>query len=313
MTAISKQAPSGTVTRALKNPSTRVGKRSRVATAWYLVLPAALLYLFVVLVPSGQGAYFAFTDWNGLSASPAWVGLDNFTAILDDPLSRGAVLHTVVLTVALALFQNVIGLALALGVHANIKSRNVLRLLFFVPAIVPPVIVAYLWQYILAPQGALNQTLGALGLEDQRQSWLGDSNLAFISIIVVAVWQFSGYSMIIFLAGLTAIPEETLEAAALDGAGAWARLRHVVLPLLAPSITINLVLAVINGLKLFDQVWVMTGGGPGGATETLSTLIYRKAFQFSDFGASTALAIVLTILIGAVSFVQFKSLSRKEG
>lgn len=293
------------------DPAPARKQRRRVPSAWYFILPALAFYLFVVIVPSLRGAYFAFTDWNGLSPDPVWVGLSNFADIFTDPLSRGAVIHTVLLTFALTVLQTGLGLLLALGVHSQIKSRHVLRLLFFVPAIVPPVIVAFLWQYILAPQGALNQALTAIGLSDVGQNWLGDSNLAFGSVVAVAVWQFAGYSMIIFLAGLASIPEEVLEAASMDGAGSWSRFWHIVFPLLAPAMTINVVLAVINGLKLFDQVWVLTGGGPGGATETLSTLIYRRAFQFSDFGASTALAIILTLLIAVVSFVQFRTLSRK--
>ena len=131
-------------------------------------------------------------------------------------------------------------------------------------------------------------------------------------MVGVIVWQFAGYSMVIFLAGLHSIPREIYEAAAVDGAGGWRRFRHVVLPLLAPAMTINLMLSIIGGLKLFDQVWVMTAGGPGTATETLSTLIYKNAFQFGEFAYSAALALVLTVFVAVVSGAQYRILRRQE-
>ncbi|MFI6025954.1 carbohydrate ABC transporter permease [Amycolatopsis magusensis] len=131
-------------------------------------------------------------------------------------------------------------------------------------------------------------------------------------MVAVVIWQFAGYSMVIFLAGLQSIPQEVHEAAALDGAGALGRFWHVTRPMPAPAVTINLMLSVIGGLKLFDQVWVMTQGGPGGATDTLSTVIYRQAFQFNDFAYSIALALVLTVLVAVISAVQYRGLRRRE-
>jgi raffinose/stachyose/melibiose transport system permease protein len=139
-------------------------------------------------------------------------------------------------------------------------------------------------------------------------NWLGDPDLVLWSIVLVTAWQFAGYSMAIFLAGLVSIPVEIVEAASVDGAGSWQRFRHVTLPLLAPAMTINLVLSMIAGLKLFDQVWAMTGGGPGHASETLSTTIYRSAFLFGDFAYATALAVVLAVFVALVSAVQYRAL-----
>ncbi|TQS40063.1 carbohydrate ABC transporter permease [Cryptosporangium phraense] len=287
------------------------GKKRR-NTMWLFLLPALALYAFVVLVPSGRGALLAFTDWDGLSPDRAWVGLQNFTAILDDADARAAVGQTLLIAVAITIIQNGVGLLLALGVNTRIKSRNVLRVFLFAPAVMTPVVTGALWKNLLAPDGAVNWALDSTGLGGLKQDWLGDPNIALWSIVGVVVWQFAGYSMVIFLAGLQGIPQDVYEAAEVDGAGPWTRFRHVVFPLLAPATTINLMLSIIGGLKLFDQVWVMTGGGPGHSTDTLSTLIYKDAFQFGEFAYSIALAIVLTVFVAIISSGQYWLLRRQE-
>ncbi|MCT2591548.1 sugar ABC transporter permease [Streptomyces sp. N2-109] len=208
--------------------------------------------------------------------------------------------------------QNGIGLLLALGVNSRIRSRNVLRVFFFAPAVITPVVTAYLWKYLYAPEGAINALLEAIGLGSLSQDWLGDPSIALWSVVAVIIWQFAGYSMVIFLAGLQSIPQEIYEAADIDGAGPLRRFWCVVRPVLAPAITINLTLSLIGGLKLFDQVWVMTQGGPGGSTDTLSTVIYRQAFQFNEFAYSIALAVVLTVFVALFSYVQYGWLKRQE-
>jgi raffinose/stachyose/melibiose transport system permease protein len=292
-------------------PSLRRARRGWRAPAWFLI-PALALYVFVVLLPSLQGAGFAFTDWDGLNPTKHFVGLDNFREMLNDPAARGALRQTLIIAVAITLIQNAVGLLLALGVHSRIKSRNVLRVFLFAPAVLTPVVTAALWKYMLAPEGALNSLLGAVAPDSWQQNWLGDPTLALGSVIGVIVWQFAGYSMVIFLAGLEGIPREIYEAAAVDGAGGWQWFRHILLPLLAPATTINLMLSIIGGLKLFDQVWVMTAGGPGTATETLSTLIYKNAFQFNEYAYSVALAIVLTVFVAVISGGQYRLLRRWE-
>jgi raffinose/stachyose/melibiose transport system permease protein len=279
---------------------------------WWFAVPALAFYAFVVLVPSAQGSWFAFTDWDGISPVREFVGLDQFRRLWEDDAARDAVLNTVLLAAAVTVVQNAVGLLLALGVNSRIKSRNVLRVFFFAPAVITPVVTAYLWKYLYAPQGAINELLGAVGLDGLRQDWLGDPDLALWSVAGVVVWQFAGYSMVIFLAGLQSIPGEVYEAAAVDGAGPVRRFWYVVRPMLAPAITINLMLSVVGGLKLFDQVWVMTQGGPAGATETLSTVIYKQAFQFNSYGYSIAMAVVLTVFVIVVSGFQYRFLSRQE-
>ncbi|MFF3500624.1 carbohydrate ABC transporter permease [Streptomyces sp. NPDC003247] len=287
-------------------------RTTRNRAPWWFVLPALVFFAFVVLVPSVQGGWFAFTDWDGISPVKHFVGLDQFRALWEDTAARDAVGTTLLAAIAITVVQNAVGLLLALGVNARIKSRTILRVFFFAPAVITPVVTAYLWKYLYAPEGAINALLKAVGLDALTQDWLGDPDIALWSVVAVVIWQFAGYSMVIFLAGLQSIPQEIHEAAAMDGAGPVRRFWSVIRPMLAPAITINLMLSIIGGLKLFDQVWVMTQGGPGGATDTLSTVIYKQAFQFNKYGYSIAMGLVLTLFVIVVSGLQYFYLSRQE-
>ncbi|WP_240797831.1 sugar ABC transporter permease [Streptomyces sp. F001] len=284
----------------------------RTGPPWWFMAPALLLFTFVVLIPSGRGVYYAFTDWDGLNPDFSFVGLGNFADMLRDADAKQAVWHTLLIAVSITVIQNGVGLVLALGVNTAIKSRNLLRVLLFAPAVVTPIVTAYLWRNLLGPDGAVNSLLGAVGLGDWRQDWLGNPDLALWAVVGVIVWQYAGYSMVIFLAGLQSVPQEIHEAAAIDGAGPVRRFWSVTRPLLAPAFTINLMLSIIGGIKLFDQVYALTGGGPGHATDTISTLIYKDAFTLGEFGYSIALAVVLTIIVAVASTGQYFFLSRNE-
>lgn len=294
-------------------PSTKRRRyRGFAHSVWWFVLPAAALYLFVVVYPSVRGSLFAFTDWDGLSPDPQWVGWDNFVRIWSDPAGATAIANTAVIAVAVTLIQNVVGLLIALGLNSRIKSRNVLRVVIFAPVVITSIAVGFLWKNLLAPAGAINQALEGIGLGALQQNWLGDPDTALWSVVIVVLWQFVGYSMVIFLAGLQGIPQEILEAAAIDGAGPIRRFWSVVRPLLTPAITINVMLSLISGLKLFDQVLAMTGGGPGGATATISTLIYTNAFNLGRFGYGAALALVLSVFVAIAAIIQYRLLTRQE-
>lgn len=298
-------------THAVVTPApTRRSRRKRKTIAlispkllWFAV-PALLFYGFAVVVPTLRGGVLAFTDWDGLSQDYDFVGWDNFIRVFSSQSSLEALKMTLLFALAITILQNGIGLLLALGVNNGIKSRNVLRVIFFAPVVITPVVVAYLWKFLLTPDGAINTVLEAIGLGFLRQSWLGDPFWAAVSVIMVVVWQHAGYSMVIYLAGLQSVPQELLEAAAVDGAGPWRRFWSVTWPLLAPATTINIMLTIIGGLKMFTEVFVLTGGGPGGATETMSTLLYKSAFQFNEFGYAIALALVLALVVAVFSGLQ---------
>lgn len=306
-----RAAPPGRPTTRPGSGTTPAGRR-RATPSWWFALPAMLLFAYVVLVPSARGVYYAFTDWDGLDPNFAFVGLGNFVEMTRDSVAVQAIWHTLLIAVAITIIQNGCGLLLALGVNSAIKSRNVLRVFLFAPAVVTPIVTAYLWRNLLGPDGAVNSLLGAVGLASWRQDWLGDPDLALWSVVGVIVWQFAGYSMVIFLAGLQSVPREIYEAADIDGAGPVRRFWSVTRPLLAPAFTINLMLSIIGGIKLFDQVYALTGGGPGHATDTLSTLIYKDAFTLGEFGYSIALAVVLTIIVAVASTGQYVVLARNE-
>lgn len=307
-----------TVTADTKPPDKRgkprklPDKSMRKSSLWPFVIPAAIFYVFVVIWPNLQGIGFAFTDWDGLSSDWSFAGLENFTKMFSDPKASGALIRTLLMAITITVVQNLIGLLLALGVHTHIKSRNVLRVLFFAPAVITPVATAYLWQNLYSPNGAINEFLSLIGLDFLRQNWLGDSSLAMWAVTLVVIWQFAGYSMVIFLANLEGIPDEIIEASYVDGAGPFRRFWDIVRPELAPSITINLMLSIIGGLKIFDQVWVMTNGGPGGSTETLSTLVYKNAFQLGHFSYGIAIAFVLAILVAILSSFQYFGLNKQN-
>lgn len=274
--------------------------------SWLFAAPALVVYAVVVLYPSVTGVMYAFTDWSGIGADRSFVGLANLSAIFSDDQVMGSLGNTLILTVTIVVVQNGVGLLLALGLHAKIRSRALLRVVFFAPVVVSPVMVAFLWKYVFDPSGGLNRLLGL------SVDWLGDPAVALWSVAGMVIWQYAGYSMVIFLAGLEGVPRELHEAAMIDGAGTFQRFRYVTWPLLAPAVTINLMLSTIGGLKIFDQVFAATNGGPGYATETLSTVLYKQAFVFGKFGYSTAIALVLALFVAAVSLIQVYYLRSRE-
>ncbi len=286
--------------------------RAKASPLWLFVLPAALAYVFVVVWPSIQGIGLSVTSWDGLSAVREFVGLDNFVRIFSDPQSFAATWRTVLIAVVVTVAQNVLGLLLALGVNSRIKSRFVLRVLLFAPVVIIPVATSYTWRFMLAPNGPVVAVLQAFGVENPPD-FLGDSKLAIWAICVVMVRQFTGYSMVIFLAGLQGVPQDAIEASYIDGAGPVRRFFSIVLPALAPAMTINLMLSIIGGLRVFDQVWTLTNGGPGNSTMTISTQLYQAAFRFGEFGYGAAIAVILAILVMIISGIQYLALRRQRG
>lgn len=291
--------------------STRTPRRRQHRVPLWFGLPAIAIFAFIIVVPSIQGIALSFTDWNGITADFGFVGFDNFARIFTDPRAIGALQNTIVLAIAVTIIQNALGLALALGVNGRVKSRHILRVIFFTPVVLTPLVSGYIWGYLLSPRGTVNETLEAIGLGFLKQTWLGDPRFALASICVAIIWQFAGYSMVIFLAGLQAIPAEINEAAVLDGASPVRRFISVTLPLINGALVINLLLTLIGSLSQFDQVMAMTGGGPGNATQTISTSIFRIGFAAGDYPYGIALAVVMTVFVAAAAGIQYRLTSRK--
>jgi raffinose/stachyose/melibiose transport system permease protein len=278
---------------------------------WLLAVPGLVALFAFHFVPVGFGGYYAFTNWNGLTHA-SWIGLRNFRDILGDASARGALWHTLELAGCFVVLANGIGLALALGLQRAVKTRHLLRSLFFAPVAISPLAIGFLWSWIFDYSGALNRLLGDVGLSSLRRAWLGDPSTALWTILAVMVWQFSGLAMVLYLAGLQTISDEIYEATLVDGASGWFRFRKVVLPLLGPAITVSATITLVIGMRAFDQILALTQGGPVTATETLATQIYKQTFYLGRFGYGAAFALILTALLAALALAQLALLRKNE-
>ncbi len=292
-------------------PTTRSRRAPGRSAPWYVATPGIAWLLAFHIIPVAVGAWYAFTDWDGLSHA-TFVGLRNFREIFESADASTALLNSVKVGLAFVVVTNLLGLAIALALNRTLKSRYVLQALFFLPVLMSPLAVSYIWQYIFSNDGTFNEILHGIGLDSWARPWLGDKNWAIWCVLVVLVWQFTGLSMIIYLAGLQGISDELYEAAAIDDAGWWRQLRKITLPMLAPAITVSVALTLILGLRVFDQVLGLTDGGPVGASETLATQVYKQTFVFGRFGYGAALALVLTALVALVTIGQTLVLRRRE-
>lgn len=297
--------PSGSV--ASHGPR-RVRRRSCGKVQWTFLafaVPALVIYGGFLLGPVLSGFFFSLTRWNGI-APPTFIGFENFVRLAGDRRFFEALLHTLAYAGVILVGQMVLGLAFALLLNRASKGVAVMRGVFFAPSLLSTAVIAFVWGFIYNPLvGVLLQIAEGLGLNDSALSdVLGNQNTALLGVCVVVIWQWAGYFMVIFLAGLKSIPGEVYEAAALDGASAFKQFWHVTWPLLAPSTSIAITLSLAGNLRLFDIVYLLTAGGPGGSTESVGTLIYRTAFTTSEFGYSTAQSVVLTFLVAAIVVAQ---------
>lgn len=277
------------------------------------VLPAALVFVVIMLAPIAVNGFYAFTDWSGLGREFQFIGFDNFSRLVSDENFRRAAWNTLVFTLINTPLQIVLGLALALALQRPGRSTGVLRLIILMPIAISGVVLGFVGSLIFDPRNGLLAAIAQIpGLQWLGQNWLGEPTLAMGAVIVMNLWQWTGLTMLIFVAGLVTQPAELHEAAQLDGATPWQRLCHVTIPLLAPAITINTVLAVIGGFKVFDIVYVLTNGGPAGSTETVVARVALEA-SFGQYGYSAASNLTITVLIVIISFALLRVLRRNEG
>ncbi|HET9170978.1 MAG TPA: sugar ABC transporter permease [Actinospica sp.] len=281
-------------------------------SAVLLMLPATLLYALFVIYPTVQAVQLSLTDAHGLRGG-SFIGLANYRALLHDPQVTAALKNTLIYTVVVVVVQNALGLAVAAWLFASPKVRTIARTGMLLPAMMALVAVSYLWQFIYSPIGGpLNTVLGGLGLHSLEQSWLGNPSTALMAIAGSYMWMYLGYTATIFLSNYLAIPKSVLEAASLDGATGWKRFRHVDWRLLAPSLTVNVTLSTIGSLRVFDLPFIMTNGGPGNSTQTLSFVIYSDGFQNFQFAYATAVAVLLLVITVIASILVTTVLRRRE-
>lgn len=279
-------------------------------------LPFLLLAptLFVLLALSIYPLIYAVrvSLQTGMGDNAHW-SMESFTRLFSDSFFLSALTHTLIYAVAALTCEFLLGLALAVLLNVEIRGRNLFRAALLVPMMLPPVVVGVVWRLMLNPNfGAINGTLKGFGLNTESLTWTASPRLAFLSVIAVDVWQWTPFVFLILLAGLQAIPQEPYEAAVIDGSSAWQTFRYITLPLLKPAILIVLLLRTMDLLRVFDQIFILTEGGPGFATETVSLYIYRAAFRFGDFGYAAAMSFVLLIVTNSISLVYIRLLQRQE-
>ena len=280
--------------------------------SWRFVLPAFLLFFVLFLVPNLLGFYYSLTNWNVMSDEVKFIGLDNFKEIFTDKSNFTFLYNTFMFALVTSIFKAVIGLGLALMLNEGIKSKNYLRTIFFMPVIISNLIVGLIFQQIYHPDtGLLNEFLRFIGLDALTQSWIADPTLAIWSSMGVEIWKAAGFNMVIFLAGLQMVPKDMYEAADIDGANSWNKLLKITIPFLVPSITINMMLNVISGLKVFDVIFALTNGGPGRSSEVINLTIFNQ-FGFGTYGYGTALGVVLFLFLALISIGLVKIFMRSE-
>ena len=276
-----------------------------------MYIPALLLFSVFIYYPLVQGVKFSFTNWNGYSPDYSFVGLENYRYMFTDTRTYKVILNTLIYGLGSTLFQNALGLAYAMLLNTNLKGRGIVRTIVYFPVIVAPLIMGYVSYFIFQYDGgALNDILLALGKEPI--DWLGNGPRAVWLITLVNTFQYMGVSMVIYLAGLQAIPKEYLEAAEIDGASGFYKFFHITLPLLMPAITVSVVLNIIEGLKLFDVIISLTNGGPGYASHSLSTMMSDLFFAGQNAGFAAALGNLMFVIISFFGITSLRFLRRRE-
>lgn len=280
------------------------------ALPYLLVAPTLLVLLALSIYPLFYAVRVSFQT--GVGPSARWT-LQNFTRLASDSFFLSALAHTLVYATVALTFEFLLGLGLALLLNREMRGRSLFRATLLVPLMLPPVVVGVVWRLMFNPNfGAINGTLKGFGLNTESLVWTASPKLALASVIAVDVWQWTPFVFLILLAGLQAIPQEPYEAALIDGSSAWQTFRHITLPLLKPAILIALLLRTMDLLRVFDQIFILTEGGPGFATETISLYIYRAAFRFGNFGYAAAMSFVLLLLTNIISLVYIRLLQRQE-
>ncbi|GGA17088.1 sugar ABC transporter permease [Paenibacillus marchantiophytorum] len=285
----------------------------RIGIEGTFLLPAFIVFTLFLVYPVLSSFYYSLTDWNGLSSTAEFVGLDNFYKMFHDQDVWSSLYNTFIIAVLVTVLQNGIGLLLALGLQGTGWIYRILRVWYLLPALLSPLAIGYIWSYMYNPlSGVINTMLEFIGLSGWTQDWLGNSKLAIYSVIFANIWQWVAFSMIIYVAGLQSIPRDMYEASNIDGAGALSRFKNITFPLIAPAFTVNMVVTMIVGLKLFDIIFIMTNGGPGGSTENLALMLYRQAFALNRMGYANAIAILMFVMILIFSLIQVTLLRKRE-
>ena len=277
-----------------------------------MALPAILLFIMFFLYPLSQGIWLSMTSWDGFSKEIEFIGLANFSRFFSDKRAIEAVSHTLHYGLIVPVGMNILGLLYALLLDQKLKGKNVARVIVYLPAIVSPLIIGYIWKLVLRTDGgALKDIMTFLGMGSLFRGWLSYPKDAMWVLIIINIWQHVGGVMIIYLAGLQSIPQELYEVSTIDGANYWQNLRNITMPLLIPAIKINVITNLIGSLAVYDSVVALTEGGPGYATESISLLIYRLSYG-AHTGYATAISLILLVIIMIPTLAIFSLLTRRN-
>lgn len=290
--------------RSTANTGKRRSQLKKHAIAYSFILPNLIGFAIFTLIPMVFSLVLAFMNWDGANQI-SWAGLDNFKRLLGDQTFRISLTNTLVFVLGSVPLTMLAALGLAMLLNQPLRGRNLFRTTFFFPYVASLVAVAVVWNMLFFPSaGPVNSLLSALGVQNPPR-WSASVDWAMITVILASVWKGMGYYMIIYLAALQSIPTILYEAAAVDGANAWQKFRYVTLPMLTPATFFISVMLTIASFKVFDLIMVMTGGGPGRATNVLVVHIYNTAFKDFRFGYSSSIAMVLLFMVLAITIVQF--------
>jgi raffinose/stachyose/melibiose transport system permease protein len=318
------RTPTRTEDEAVATPRQKRGYFGRFADvpplrrqqAYYGVLfivPGLLIYLVFMIYPFLSTIYLSFTNWNGVAPTKEWVGLSNYVRMFGDGTALKVFANNVVWVIIGTISPVVLGLFEALLVWSGARASLAFRTLFFLPFVLPLVVVGIVWQWIYHPLfGIVNRMLDGVGLEGLSRGWLADPHTALYAVLIAAIWGATGFCFLILHASLQNVDVSTVEAAMIDGANWFQRAWNVIIPQIAPQLTMVTAVTLIGGFAVFDIVYVMTGGGPGNASEVLATYTYDTAFQQNQAGYGSALAMLITILslVSAVVFVRLRERQR---
>lgn len=265
------------------------------------VLPSLLLIMAMIYIPIVLTGYYGLMDWDGIGAM-TFIGLDNYSTLVKDPMFWSSAYHSLLLAVFSAL--SLIGyLLIALVLSGRIKGANLFRKIYLIPMLLSSVAIAQLWLKIYHPtNGVLNSFLSSIGITD-APSWLAEPSMVLYALFVPIIWQYAGFYILIYYAALKNIPESLVEAARIDGAGAWSIAFRIKLPLITEVIKVTIVLAIVGSLKYFDLIYVMTDGGPNGASEVMASYMYHQAFRGFDFGYGSAIGFSLLLICLVITWL----------
>ena len=285
----------------------------RIATIVGFLLPAAVLYVGLVLFPVVQAVYFSFFRWNGLGPLQNFTGLANYTRAFSDRVFVGALGHNFLIVLLSLVVQLPLALGLALLVGRGLPGRAIFRTIFFMPFVLSEVVTGVIWNFIFRPNGGLiNVLLQSIFPNAAPTALLADPNTVLYALFAVITWKYFGYHMILYLAGLQNIPAELEEAAQIDGCGRFQTLRYITIPLLGSTIRLTIYLSVLGAIQIFDLVWVMTTGGPVNASDTMATYLFKFGFQRFQLGYGSAIAAIMFLICFGFSLIYQRAVMRRD-